>query len=45
MVQHHPDCHNDGGIQQEDAGRKTYLGTETAQERFCSLGQNASIGH
>lgn len=33
MVQHLPGCHN-GGIQQEDAGRKTFLGTETAQERF-----------
>lgn len=34
MVQHLPGCHNDGGIQQEDDGRKTFLGTETAQERF-----------
>lgn len=45
MVQHPPDCHNDGGIQQEDAGRKTDLGIEAVQEGFCSLGQNAGVGH
>lgn len=45
MVQHLPDFHNDGIIQQEDAGRKSGLGTATAPERFCSLGQNAGIGH